>query len=96
MPAKQRRTGAAKAASGKSGKRTAHAQQLQGMIQELIAATQRGDEPQRKAIATALAEFHGRPIAPELKQAAAEASVVATNQAIGDNVRLLGQIAARL
>jgi len=72
------------------------AAELHKVIEQLIDAKQRGDGAVRDKAAAALAAFHKRAAAAEVRQAAAEAKAVAGNPVMVDSLRLLGDIAARL
>jgi hypothetical protein len=86
-----------KAASRKRADRPASdAAELQRLIQDIMQAKQRGDDPAREKAVVALIDFRERPVSAELRQAAAEARAVADNQVMMDSLRLLGEIAARL
>jgi hypothetical protein len=74
----------------------AGAPHLHKVIEELIAAKQRGDHAAGEKAASALEALRKGHGAPAVRQAAAEARAVAGNPVMSDSVRMLGNIAARL
>jgi hypothetical protein len=91
---KSRASSARKAAPAKAAA-PAGAPHLHKVIEELIAAKQRGDQAAGDKAASALEALrkHG---AASVRQAAAEARAVAANPVMTESTRMLGNLAARL
>lgn len=74
----------------------AGASHLHRVIEELIAAKQRGDQAAGEKAVSALKALRKGHAAAPVRQAAAEACAVADNPVLMESTRMLGNIAARV
>jgi hypothetical protein len=87
---------AAKKAAPAKAATPAGASHLHRVIEELIAAKQRGDHAAGEKAVSALKALRKGHAAAPVRQAAAEACAVADNPVLMESTRMLGNIAARV
>src|SRR5258706_8071927 len=94
-PSSKRKAAPAGKAAPQKAAAPAGAPHLHKIIEELIAAKQRGDLAAGEKAASALEALRKGHGAPAMRQAAAEASAVAGNPVMADSVRMLLNIPQR-
>jgi hypothetical protein len=94
-PSSKRKAAPARKAAPQKAAAPAGAPHLHKVIEELIAAKQRGDHAASEKAASALEALRKHGAAP-VRQAAAEARAVAGNPEMKASVTMLGNIAARM